>query len=226
MSSLSSHGRSLVDAGRRAYRVAYRPTDESRARLTHALSAQLDAPTSPPSTSTTAASVTSHGLTWPLVSAILVGVGIVGGAIFFLRDKAKPLEAQQVPMAPPALVASPSPEPATAPAAESSEIATTQPSMAQPSGQRRGVRLTDEVELLSRATRALHAGHDEDALKALDEYRRRFPKGYLHDEESAARAQVLCALGRFDEAKAKIANLPSQSALSARARQFCDSRSK
>ena len=86
--------------------------------------------------------------------------------------------------------------------------------------------LVHRRQLLDQWVERLSAGHGEDALKALDEYRRRFPKGYLHDEESAARAQVLCDLGRFDEAKAKIASLPSQSALSVRARQFCDSRSK
>jgi thioredoxin-like negative regulator of GroEL len=86
--------------------------------------------------------------------------------------------------------------------------------------------LTHEVELLSRATRALHAGRAAEALKALDEYRRKYPKGSLRDEEAAARAQVLCDLGRFDEARARIAELPSQSPLSVRARQFCDLRMK
>jgi hypothetical protein len=83
-------------------------------------------------------------------------------------------------------------------------------------------RLAAEVESLSRATRDLHAGRAAEALKALDDYRRKFPKGLLSEEQRAARAQALCSLGRFDEATAKLAELAPKSPLAVRAKQFCD----
>ena len=81
-----------------------------------------------------------------------------------------------------------------------------------------------EVAILSRATRDLRAGRPAEALKALDEYRRKFPKGLLSDEHHAARAQTLCALGRFGEANAKLAGLAPQSPLAVRAKEFCAAR--
>ena len=85
-------------------------------------------------------------------------------------------------------------------------------------------RLAAEVALLSRATRDLRAGRPAEALKALDEYRRKFPKGLLGEEQRAGRAQALCALGRFDEANEKLAALAPQSPLAVQAKQFCDAR--
>jgi hypothetical protein len=85
-------------------------------------------------------------------------------------------------------------------------------------------RLAAEVALLSRATRELRAGRPAEALKALDEYRRKFPKGLLSEEQRAARAQTLCALGRFEEANEKLAGLAPQSPLAVQAKQFCDAR--
>jgi len=85
-------------------------------------------------------------------------------------------------------------------------------------------RLAAEVAILSRATRDLRSGRPAEALKALDEYRRKFPKGLLSEEQRAARAQVLCALGRFDEANEKLAGLAPQSPLAVQAKQFCDAR--
>jgi hypothetical protein len=81
--------------------------------------------------------------------------------------------------------------------------------------------LASEVAILSHATRELHAGRATEALKSLDEYHRKFPKGLLSEEQCAARAQALCALGRFDEANTKLAGLSPQSPLAVRAKQFC-----
>jgi hypothetical protein len=81
------------------------------------------------------------------------------------------------------------------------------------------------VALLARATSSLHAGRPADALKVLDEYQRRFPKGLLAEERRAARAQALCSLGRQSEAETELARLAPQSLAAARARQACDARS-
>jgi hypothetical protein len=83
-------------------------------------------------------------------------------------------------------------------------------------------RLAAEVALLSRATRDLHAGRAVKVLETLDEYCRKFPKGLLNNDQRAARAQALCALGRFDEANRELAALAPQSPLAVRAKQFCD----
>jgi len=85
-------------------------------------------------------------------------------------------------------------------------------------------RLAAEVAILSRATRDLRADRPVEALKALDEYRRKFPKGLLSEEQRAARTQALCSLGRFDEAKARLAELTPKSPLAMQAKQFCDAR--
>lgn len=58
-----------------------------------------------------------------------------------------------------------------------------------------------EAELLRRADVALHAGDPARALALLNEHAARFPDGVLHEERSAERIDVLCALGRRTEAR-------------------------
>jgi len=84
--------------------------------------------------------------------------------------------------------------------------------------------LSEEVALLSRAETDLHAGRPESALRSLDEHERRFPHGTLEQERIAARAQALCALGRFAEAQApleQLARTAPNSPNEERARQAC-----
>jgi hypothetical protein len=84
--------------------------------------------------------------------------------------------------------------------------------------------LAEEVALLSRAETELRAGRPAKALLALAEHQRKFPRGALAEERTAARIQALCALGLRDEANAQLAQLlhisPS-SAHEGRARQAC-----
>jgi hypothetical protein len=168
---------------------------------------------------------------WPLISAVVVGIGIVGGALFFeLRSGTETGQsARATNIAPVAAttqvsdpVAPPSAEQPTSPAV--APPTTDPPAPAAASAHHPQDRLAAEVALLSRATRDLRAGRPAEALKALDEYRRKFPKGLLSEEQRAARAQALCALGRFDEANEKLAGLAPQSPLAVQAKQFCDAR--
>jgi hypothetical protein len=85
-------------------------------------------------------------------------------------------------------------------------------------------RLAEEVAILSRAAHYLEAGRPSEALRAVDEHRRKFPSGVLTEERYAARVQALCALGRRDEAAtelARLSQLTPQSPHLARAGQSC-----
>jgi len=162
---------------------------------------------------------------WPLISAVVVGIGIVGGALFFALHAGT----EQGHLLETSVATTQLGEPVTAPSAEQptglvAQPATEPPSPAAASAHRSQDRLAAEVAILSRATRDLRAGRPAEALKALDEYRRKFPKGLLGEEQRAARAQTLCALGRFDEANEKLAGLTPQSPLAVQARQFCAAR--
>ena len=65
--------------------------------------------------------------------------------------------------------------------------------------------LAEEVALLSRAETELRAGRPAKALLVLAEHQRKFPRGALAEERTAARIQALCALGLRDEANAQLA---------------------
>jgi hypothetical protein len=228
MSTLSPKGQALVRAGRRAYQ----PNDADRARLLDQLRSRLGDAALPASMNTATTALTVGSSTWPLLSAVVVGLGILGGAAFYAWPRAKaperPAQTQSAPVA-----ATPEvPLPVAPPAEEAPTIAAATPPVVQvpalpsSSGLRQKDRLTTEVALLVRATSDLRAGRPAEALRSLDEYRSRFPKGVLGEEQRAARVQALCALGRFDEAKASLVGLPKHSLLAIRAKQFCDSSSR
>ena len=227
MSTLSPKGRALVHAGRRAFQ----PTDADRARLLNELRSQLGDAVLPPDMSM-AASVAAAGKTiWPIISVVVVGIGLVGGALFFARQRGAGQDnLQETNVAPVAMTTQPI-DPVPAPSVEQPmAFAATPPALDPPAlpaslAHRPQDRLAAEVAILSRATRDLRAGRPTEALKALDEYRRKFPKGLLSEEQRAARAQALCALGRFDEANIKLAELAPQTPLAVRAKQFCDASS-
>jgi hypothetical protein len=84
--------------------------------------------------------------------------------------------------------------------------------------------LAEEARLLKQAQQALRAGQPQAALTALAEHQRRFPRGQLALERSAARVTALCALGRtpqaLSEAQAFLQQHP-QSGLSQQVRASC-----
>jgi hypothetical protein len=226
MSTLSPKGRDLIRAGRRAFQ----PTDADRERLLGALRYQLGDTALPPDVGSMATVAAASRSIWPLISAVVVGIGIVGGTVFFaLRsgtEQGKPSETNVAPV----VATMQGDDPIAPPPAEQLPSPAVEPPTTEPpvppatSTHRPQDRLAAEVAILSRATRDLRAGRPTEALKALDEYRRKFPKGLLSEEQRAARAQALCALGRFDEAREKIAGLAPKSPLAAQAKQFCDAR--
>ncbi len=99
MSNLSPKARDLVHAGRRALQ----PTDADRVRLTSALRSQLGDAALPPDMGQVATAASAGGTIWPLVSVVVVGVGILGGALLFsLRSgtgRDKPRETHVAPVA-------------------------------------------------------------------------------------------------------------------------------
>jgi hypothetical protein len=222
MSELGPRAREILHSGRELNR----PTDADRERVGNALRERLgaalllteDSKALPPSRPR-----------WAFVASGLVSAGLVGGALL-LASRQEPITTSPAlaarasvvatgSLSPPALAAEvPSPDVAKLPLLVPSD---------RPSASARPAedRLAQEVALLARATSGLHAGRPADALKVLDEYQRRFPKGLLTEERRAARAQALCSLGRQSEAQAELARLAPQSLAAARAKQVCEARS-
>lgn len=164
---------------------------------------------------------------WGLISAGGIGAGLVAGALAWgLGPRAAPPTAPppvpQIASAPPP-VPSVTADPPTAPAVPevSQALAPSEPERAVPTAPARSGPLAEEVAILSRATAALHAGHGEDALRAIAEHQRKFPSGLLIEERRSARAQALCLLGRTSEAKRELDRLSPTSPQAVRARQRC-----
>jgi outer membrane protein assembly factor BamD (BamD/ComL family) len=84
--------------------------------------------------------------------------------------------------------------------------------------------VAEEVEVLTRAHTALRGGSPDEALAALDEHARRFPKGALAEERSSERVLALCAAGRKAEAHVegeRFLRLHPRSFFAARVRGSC-----
>lgn len=221
--SLTPSARELVRAGAKAAR----PSDADRERVLEAMRSRLgDA-----AMLGAAGLVVTPSLTralWLKVSAWTLGVGLlVGGAVVALQPASEPRVAAvarpphlaENNVVAPTLAAEP-----TQPSIDPAQPSPSEPAPAAapaPSARRSNDRLAQEVSLLSRATSALRSGRAGDALKALNEHQSQFPKGALAEERRAAKAQALCALGRYGEAETELARLSPQSPQAARARQVC-----
>ncbi len=211
MSELSPRGRALFEAGRRSLL----PSTADRERIHSRLSERLGRG-EPQRPDATTASAGAKGLGWPGLTALAVGLAVAGGGVFEL------VRSRGHEPVPPATVSAPStsaleepsvPAPVLAPAAPpgaDSAVATVEPSRAggrAAASAQANDRLAEEVAILSQAERDLHAGQYRDALRLLDEHRRKFPNGTLAQERIAARVQALCGLGRVTEAQAELARL-------------------
>lgn len=216
MTELSPKARALIELSR----PALRPTNTDRERIEAALQAKLGQPPEP------IPEPAPQGASWQLITGATIGVCLLGAVAFrVLLPESRPgadLRAQ------PAAIVRPAPPPAepedlppsaavagVAPPPQNMPSVKTAPSNAQD-------RLAVEVELLSRATRALRAGDASAALDALEQHQHRFPKGKLRLERRLAKARALCTLGRVQEGRAELADLPSQSPATDPARKACD----
>lgn len=218
MSELSPRARQVLQSS------ATRATSADRERITNALRAKLG-PASLPAA--IGSGVSPARARWPFISSAIVGVGLIGGALF-LMTRHGPASAIPLPQAV-ALAVTTDPVAPVAPAVDSATSlpeAAVAPELPAPSARPAPDRLAQEVAFLEHATSALHAGHASNALRILDESQRKFPNGLLAIERSAARAQALCSLGRQSAAQAELARLPAQSPGAARAKQVCAASSK
>lgn len=227
MSNLSPDGRALVASARRALR----PTGGDRERVSAALRARLGAAALPVLLAPKAASalpMSAKPSSFILASKLLIGAGVAGGIAYLALEAGDPgaplrhlpREALSAPLAP--LAAPPPTAPSAPPSAVVTETEPQPEKAAAPRPATRRDRLAQEVAILSRAARQLSGGNAAAALKALDEHRRQFPAGVLAEERRAARAQALCALGRFSEAESELSRLSQpRSPSAARARAVC-----
>lgn len=221
MSELSPRARELVSSGK----GALRPSDADRERVFHALQGKLGgAPAG--SGDPTAPFKAAPAKGWALVATGLVGAGIVGTMLVTSAPPAAPpapsVSLRVAPLSPPPPVEPPAEAPSAAPPAPAEPNA----ALAPPSSRRAPDRLSEEVAILARAAADLRAGRAADALSALNEHQSKFPKGALTLERRAARAEALCALGRFSEARSELARLPKSSPQAVRASASCDKRSR
>jgi hypothetical protein len=200
MSTLGPEAQALVDAGR----DALRPTAVDRDRVFAAVQARI-AGAGAISGGATPSAVVAKGVSWPTLSATVVGLAVVGGVLFqTVRKTDEPRAALPAT----ASVSAPSaPAPVTAPAAPGLAAVNAASAAAAPApatARRPADRLAEEVAILSHAETELHAGHFSAALRLLDDHRREFPRGRLTQERIAARIQALCALGRVSEAETEL----------------------
>lgn len=222
MSHLSPEGEKLVRAGR----AALRPSNADRERVFQALLPQLGSNGAQGMNQPSSAPAAASG-TIAKAAAVLVAISVAGGWIFVaLRSETPPARlAESAPVTSDAV-----PQGHVDPAPESAPLAAPR---AQPSDEKRAPTaarsadsLAEEVAMLSHASTELHAGRPAAALAALDEHRRKFPRGLLAQERTSARIQALCALGRMNQAQAELARLARMSPDSphlARARKACGS---
>lgn len=221
MTELSPKARALIELSR----PALRPTNIDRERIEAALQAKLGIPPAP------APARVTRGASWQVVTGAALGVCFLGavsvGVLMVgesreptLGSRGQPAQVLRPAPPPPASEAVPDLSPSAArdelvpPAMETRPAA----KAAAPSAQDR---LAVEVELLSRATHALREGNASAALEVLNQHQRRFPRGKLRWERRIAKARALCTLGRVQEGRAELADLPSDAPATARALKAC-----
>lgn len=224
MPELSLRARELTRAGR----SLGIPTPVDRVRIEQALRVRFGSAVLPLSATGVAVAARAP---WPLSSTVaasaaaFVGASVMCGIVFSAYRKTEPVQAHAAPSAALASSAPLERTNATLSAVDSALPISAPSPQALPARRGTSDRLAQEVALLGRATSSLHAGRPEEALKALDDYRREFPRGLLTEELHAARVQALCQLGRRAEARVALGELAPDSLAAARAAQICSGRS-
>lgn len=171
------------------------PPDGARERVMNRLASTI------PSLGGSGAPPAAGGLGGGTIASI-VGALIVGGGVGALiqssvphADVARPSFDRIVYMTLPA--AAPA-QPLASAAAPSSATLAPAPAAVSPLEA-----LAAERGILDRAKRALARGAPDDALEAIAEHARRFPRGALSEEREALRVQALVRAGRYAEARAR-----------------------
>lgn len=192
-----------------------------------------------------------------LAAAVLLALKVVGAGVTALNTQAREpaMEAsyqgggtaeggqavERTPAAPPrrrravrsrvhqAAPLLPEPETAPAPAPEPESAAPVARPRAPASPEAPGTveDLQAELMLIKRARSAQQQGHPAEGLAALAEHARRFARGTLADERRVMKAELLCASGRTDDARALVRRFLKQragSALAGRMRGVCSER--
>ena len=147
------------------------------------------------------------------IAALSFGVGtaagVVGTKVLTPRPRAAPIavtsatavRTAELPLAPAPPNSEPAPEPATPPTAPSARPPATPASAhgaeASPST------LARESEIIEKGRTALARGRAADALAAVDEHKRLFPRGRLGEERDELAIRALRFAGRSDEANAR-----------------------
>ncbi|MGC4068473.1 MAG: hypothetical protein QM784_28265 [Polyangiaceae bacterium] len=230
MSELSPELQQLVQAGK----VAVQPSDADRARVYRSLELRLGLADG--AMGVTGASVgdeRARGISLKVASLVSAGVMLVVGGGAFLHSTFRQVE--RPPVVPTVMTvvrplseakATPAPvQPGSevvAPPQVASEVneAPTKPASPRASS-RPHDSLSEEVAIMTRAEKELHAGRAASALSLLSEHERRYKNGLLAEERTAARIQALCALGRVSEANALLGRLSPKSLHGEPARQAC-----
>ena len=222
MSNLSPETRALLDAAR----SAVRPTVADRDRIGLALrarigDAQLPSDTRASGTIQPTPAATGTGVGWPAISALVVGLVVAGGGLWYALGSASPGTASMIPSSPPPPVV-PANVPAKAAAPDVNPLPVAETAAPSAAARRPSDRLAEEVAILSRAETELHAGRYSSALRALEEHERKFPRGTLAQERLAAKIRALCGLGRTADADAALARLSPSSVHEGRTRAACN----
>jgi hypothetical protein len=221
VSKLGPEAQALVEAGR----GAQRPSDADRQRVLEALRARIAQGAALPPAAPTPNPATS-GVSWQVISGIVVGAALLGAIAFQFRASEGDQPTPPAPVAPPLVSAMVSAGPiATASEAPPPAAIPTPPAPAAearaPLARSASSGLAEEVALLSRAETELHANRFGSALRLLNEYERKFPRGVMVQEDVAAKVQALCGLGRIAQAKVELTRLSASSPHAARARAAC-----
>lgn len=190
---LSPEARAVIAAGLRAER----PTAADRARVRAALDARLAAESS-------RVLPRSASLALGVAVLALVALGLWWLAHRVPAPPPRPVPSASVvaPVVPSQTVPSVPTAPPTPPLGASVLVPSSAPPASRPQAHARddADTLAEEMRLLGIARRAWAGRQEVEALRALSEHRRRFPRGALTEEREATELLVRCGRGDADTA--------------------------
>jgi len=234
MNEMSPEAIQLVNAGRQAFR----PTEADRARLMAAVAGSATISSAGIASASPARRSFGRLLRMTPAAAVLAvalpvaAAGVAAAGAFWLNESPE-VGKPTLPVSQPSAILAPKmaeqPLPVKPQAIEppSEPNAPASPKSSGASGSespRSGNEIREEVALLSKAQAALSRGRPQEALEAITEHARRFPRGALVEERAATRVRTLCALGRTQEAATelkRVQRLNPSSAYLARAQESC-----